>query len=121
MSLLSAGNKLLNKTRGPARGVTFRIRRGTTTTDPIEGSSPPPGHEFLLAGETITLSQHDRVFFYEATLSPLGEPQLIDVFIDQTDLSEWQVVNDPGGNAWNYHGSDRSAYRVFTKRIQQGP
>lgn len=113
-----AGMNLMNVTREDT-GFDISLRRDNegvlTTIGPFRAKSSPIGHA-LLTETGIDLSEHYRSLYFKASYTgELGEPRRGDIIIDEDD-TEWILLPMDGDKAWRWHGSEKTAYRVLTKK-----
>ena len=95
----------------------IQLKRGAEVSDVFSASSPPIGHSLLVNDASLALSEHDRVFFWEKSLTgQFGLPRIKDIIIDQSDGSEWRVVPTDSNDAWQWHGQTRTMVQVFAKQ-----
>lgn len=114
------GASLQNALRADVVGHSVSLERkdGATvvTVGPFGASSPPIGHQ-LMDETGLDISLHERDFYFQKDLTgSLGEPRIGDVVIDHEDDTRWRILPQGGEYAWNWHGQNKTAYKILTKQ-----
>lgn len=120
MNIYGLGSILQNAVRrsGFSRSVSLRREvdgQPTLEVGPFPASSPPVRH-MLLAETGLDISEHERVFYFEAADLAGEEPRIGDLIIDHEDGdSQWRILPQGNDYAWQWHDQCKTAYQVRCK------
>lgn len=121
-NLYSLGSQLQNSMRKAAASRQVSLRRewdqqAPVIVGPFSASSPPIRH--MLMSETgLDISEHERVFYFEAADLQGVQPQIGDLIVDHDDNdSLWRVLPQGDNYAWQWHDQMKTAYQVRCKGV----
>ena len=114
----SLGSQLTNALRPVVAGHEVTISINGISYGPVDVSSPPIGRE-LLTEAGLDFSYDDRVFFVDvsslSTAGIIAKPNNNWIVVD-SDGDRWRVSADADNHYWNWHGQNKTAYRLMTKQ-----